>query len=195
MSSQVPQRVFRDQKKLVLTHLLEEPERIDSGSHRYLDVPWPVHRGGSALRDYGSSQALALFTFSLDSLLGHAAGGARTASAERAVHIWGASLQARVRGHGSFLVLAATESTKRGMAGRSTFHNCYSSAAARVASIPLNRLDTLRPKNSAVLPATSNWTRSWRLAHAQRTVSLALAPGMTTSRHKMPFRPILGVCE
>jgi hypothetical protein len=49
-------------------------------------VPWPVRRGGIAVRLYAHSLSLALFLLFFVSLALHAVGGAREASTERVEH-------------------------------------------------------------------------------------------------------------
>ncbi len=61
-----------------------EPEEVDADSRGHADVPWPVRRGGLALRIYENSLTLALFVLFAASLLLHAAGGARDATARAA---------------------------------------------------------------------------------------------------------------
>jgi hypothetical protein len=68
----------------------DEPDEVDAGSRGHDDVPWPVRRGGLALRLYENSLALALFALFALSFVLHAAGGAQDASAERAVRGEGA---------------------------------------------------------------------------------------------------------
>jgi len=68
----------------------DEPDEVDAGSRGHDDVPWPVRRGGLALRLYENSLALALFALFALSFVLHAAGGARDASAERALRGEGA---------------------------------------------------------------------------------------------------------
>ena len=63
---------------------LHEPAEVDAGSRGHADVPWPVRRGGLALRVYEHSLTLALFALFAASLLLHAAGGARHATARAA---------------------------------------------------------------------------------------------------------------
>ncbi len=50
------------------------------------DVPWPVKRGGLALKVYERSLSLALIALFLASFAGHAMGGARAYSEERRLH-------------------------------------------------------------------------------------------------------------
>ncbi len=78
--------VFLYQKGSAVSRDLGEPDEEDAGSSGHADVPWPVRRGGLALRLYENSLSLALLLLFLVSLLLHAAGGARDASAERAAH-------------------------------------------------------------------------------------------------------------
>lgn len=61
----------------------EDPEEVDAVSRGHADVPWPVRRGGVALRIYEHSLTLALLGLFAASLVLHAVGGARDAT-ERA---------------------------------------------------------------------------------------------------------------
>ena len=63
---------------------LFESKEVDAGSKGHEDVPWPVRRGGVALRIYKNSLTLALFALFGASLALHAVGGARHASARAA---------------------------------------------------------------------------------------------------------------
>ncbi len=63
---------------------LYEPKEVDAESRGHADVPWPVRRGGLALRIYENSLTLALFGLFVASLLLHAGGGARDATARAA---------------------------------------------------------------------------------------------------------------
>jgi hypothetical protein len=75
--------VFLHQKGSGASRDLNEPNEVDAVSRGHEDVPWPVRRGGLALRLYENSLALALFLLFLGSLILHAAGGARDLSAEQ----------------------------------------------------------------------------------------------------------------
>ena len=76
--------VFLYQKGSAVSRDIDEPDEVDAGSKGHADVPWPVRRGGFALRLYENSLTLALFLLFLISFVVHAAGGARDASAEHA---------------------------------------------------------------------------------------------------------------
>jgi hypothetical protein len=86
MGAYVLLTVFLFQKGSAVSKNLNEPAEIDAGSRGHDDGPWPVRRGGLALRLYEHSLALTLFLLFFISLVLHAAGGARDASAERAEH-------------------------------------------------------------------------------------------------------------
>lgn len=87
--------VFLFQKGSAVAKGPDEPDEVDAGSRGHDDVPWPVRRGGFALRLYENSLALALFGLFLLSFVLHAAGGAQDVSAERAL-----------RGEGAVSILA-----------------------------------------------------------------------------------------
>ena len=86
MGALVLMTVFLYQKGSGVSRGLDDPDEIDAGSRGHGDVPWPVRRGGLALRLYENSLALALFLLFLVSFVLHAAGGAKAASAERVAH-------------------------------------------------------------------------------------------------------------
>jgi len=67
----------------------DEPEAVDRDprrSRQRRDVPWPVRRGGLALRLYEHSLSLAFLALFLASFALHAASGAREFSAEQLEH-------------------------------------------------------------------------------------------------------------
>lgn len=76
--------VFLYQKGSAVSRDIDEQDEVDAGSKGHADVPWPVRRGGFALRLYENSLTLALFLLFLISFVVHATGGARDASAEHA---------------------------------------------------------------------------------------------------------------
>ena len=82
--------VFLFQKGSAMAKGPDEPDEVDAGSKGHDDVPWPVRRGGLALRLYENSLTLALFGLFLISFVLHAASGARAVSAERALRGEGA---------------------------------------------------------------------------------------------------------
>ncbi len=63
----------------------EEEDDPDTAARR-ADMPWPVRRGGAALKLYENSLALALFALFLISFALHAVGGAREYSEEQMQH-------------------------------------------------------------------------------------------------------------
>jgi hypothetical protein len=68
---------------------LGEREPVDEDPRRARarpGVPWPVRRGGVALRVYAHSLSIALVLLFLLSFAGHAMGGARAYSAEQVAH-------------------------------------------------------------------------------------------------------------
>ncbi len=68
---------------------LDEPEPVDKepgASHRKKDVPWPVRRGGIALRIYQHSLSLAFLLLFLISITVHAVAGAAEYSQEQSAH-------------------------------------------------------------------------------------------------------------
>ncbi len=77
--------VFLFQKGSAVSKNIDEPAEVDAGSRGHDDVPWPVRRGGIALRLYEHSLTLTLFLLFLVSFGLHAAGGARDVSAQRAL--------------------------------------------------------------------------------------------------------------
>ncbi len=87
--------VYLFQKGSAIAKGPDDPDEVDAGSQGRDDVPWPVRRGGLALRVYEHSLTLALFGLFLFSFVLHAVGGARAVSAERAV-----------RGEGAVSILA-----------------------------------------------------------------------------------------
>jgi hypothetical protein len=64
----------------------EDPSDEDPRTHANPDSPWPVRRGGAALRVYEHSLTLALMLLFLASLLLHALTGAHAYSAEQRAH-------------------------------------------------------------------------------------------------------------
>jgi uncharacterized protein DUF6766 len=68
---------------------VEEPEAVDQDPREARNepgVPWPVRRGGIALRFYSSSLSIVLFSLFVASFLLHAAGGSRAYNAEQREH-------------------------------------------------------------------------------------------------------------
>jgi hypothetical protein len=63
-----------------------EPDRDELASRRDAKAPWPVRRGGVALKLYEHSLSLALFALFAVSFLLHARHGQRMANAEAAQH-------------------------------------------------------------------------------------------------------------
>ncbi len=86
MGAYVLLTVFLFQKGSAVSRDIDEPDEIDAGSRDHADVPWPVRRGGLFFLLYAHSLSLALFLLFFVSFALHALGGAREASAERAVH-------------------------------------------------------------------------------------------------------------
>jgi hypothetical protein len=86
MGSYVLLTVFLFQKGSAVSKGPNDPAEIDAGSRGRADVPWPVRRGGIAVRLYAHSLSLALFLFFFISFALHALGGAKEASAERLEH-------------------------------------------------------------------------------------------------------------
>ena len=78
--------VFLFQKGSPDTNDPDEPKEMDAGSIGHVDVPWPVRRGGWALRIYAHSLSLSLFLLFLVSFVLHGAGGAKAASADSLAH-------------------------------------------------------------------------------------------------------------
>ena len=65
----------------------EDPSDEDPASHADdPDAPWPVRRGGLALKLYENSLLLAFAVLFVASVIGHALGGAREYSAEQQAH-------------------------------------------------------------------------------------------------------------
>jgi hypothetical protein len=80
---------FLVQKGSSESKTIEEPEPVDQDPREARtdpDVPWPVRRGGIALRLYSNSLSIALFSLFLVSFLLHAAGGSRAYNAEQREH-------------------------------------------------------------------------------------------------------------
>ncbi len=75
--------VFLFQSGSPVSKMRGDPEEVDAMSQGHDDVPWPVRRGGIALRLYENSLTLALLALFAASLALHAVGGAKDAT-ERA---------------------------------------------------------------------------------------------------------------
>jgi hypothetical protein len=79
--------IFLRQKGSSASKAVDEstfPRRVRSSAKR--NAPWPVRRGGWALRIYRHSLTLALLLLFLGSFVGHAAGGAASYSEEQTDH-------------------------------------------------------------------------------------------------------------
>ncbi len=75
--------VFLFQSGSPVSKMRGDPEEVDAMSRGHADVPWPVRRGGVALRLYEHSLTIALLGLFAASLALHAVGGAKDAT-ERA---------------------------------------------------------------------------------------------------------------
>jgi hypothetical protein len=81
--------VFLYQKGSAESKKLDEEEEVDRDPRRSKnkkDAPWPVRRGGLALRLYENSLSLAFLLLFLATLLLHAAGGSREYNQDQAEH-------------------------------------------------------------------------------------------------------------